>query len=680
MMSIATACIVLLLRVLPATSSVQLDTAESPADLCHLDGSLFKVWDAKGACALCIGNGTGSLVKASGPSTCDGVVMQSTEGMAASFYTAPFIVEPLVVYNVTYEVRTTDLVATTAFLSGGVYAQFFDKRSVFNGTGEFAYGDGWYPGLGNHEVENTKGWVQRVLSFSPPSTAKYTIIHLAFAAHTGGYTPDRIHGGEARGKVEIRNVDIVKTATTNPSPPIQIKVPPSETTLTQAISMVNDCFHNSALTGNFTVGSDYVISGNLSPDLGFGMFGVRRMGNDDQMKLFTKQFWPNITGSQILLAANGMVMGQRVQAQSFWPLGVDNAFSYSGDIDYLKQMLPMVDLSLEWCASRYDTDGLFMCKAEPSNGPEGSDCGGPGMDWVDWSESRASGKTFNFQLWHAFTLKRFAALHDEFATTFGSAATAKIYRTRAFTIETALRDKYWNLDHWWTNYPGLANNNDEMWYDDQVWSLYFNLSNTQQTSLLFNRLSTDGANDKCRVKGGVVPCLPEGVPTMWNNRTRAGRDAETWFGRNGAPNILARFAANQTTHARGLLDRISQVFVASDNIYESYDMGGNLGGDPGSNYLEHCGGYAWALIEGLFGVQFYSDNEASATISDPLSRMKPTWGVATASFVLRGTHVTLTVNPSQHTVSLAGVGPVQTIRVISNGTTSMVHVGTPVTN
>ena len=109
---------------------------------------------------------------------------------------------------------------------------------------------------------------------------------------------------------------------------------------------------------------------------------------------------------QVMLSSAGQVLDQRVQAQTFWPLGVDNAFSYSGSVAYLKKMLPLVDLSLDWCASRYDTDGLFLCHEEASKGKEGSDCGGPGMDWVDWSESRASGKTFNFDLWHAFTLKR----------------------------------------------------------------------------------------------------------------------------------------------------------------------------------------------------------------------------------------------------------------------------------
>ena len=175
-----------------------------------------------------------------------------------------------------------------------------------------------------------------------------------------------------------------------------------------------------------------------------------------------------------------------MQAQTFWPLGIDNAFSYSGNQTYLQEMLPLVDLSLEWCASKYvsapnqylhnqpdcccctssqllvmmgwthkgdpcssitrwrpiqllvstprehrsgrwvsldqpdrcyttpqlprsdssqvalrlsqDTDGLFLCHAEPKKGSEGSDCGGPGMDWVDWSTSRVCAQLTSPQL------------------------------------------------------------------------------------------------------------------------------------------------------------------------------------------------------------------------------------------------------------------------------------------
>ena len=48
--------------------------------------------------------------------------MESEKGMAASFVVAPFIVEPTAVYSVKYEVNTSGLVATTAFLTGGVCA------------------------------------------------------------------------------------------------------------------------------------------------------------------------------------------------------------------------------------------------------------------------------------------------------------------------------------------------------------------------------------------------------------------------------------------------------------------------------------------------------------------------------------------------------------------------------
>jgi len=70
-----------------------------------------------------------------------------------------------------------------------------------------------------------------------------------------------------------------------------------------------------------------------------------------------------------------------------------------------------------------------------------------------------------------------------------------------------------------------------VWYDDQVWANYFRLSSPEQAAIIYHKLTTDGANEKC---AGVTTCIPEGVPTIWNNRTRSGRDAETWFGRNGA--------------------------------------------------------------------------------------------------------------------------------------------------
>ena len=186
--------------------------------------------------------------------------------------------------------------------------------------------------------------------------------------------------------------------------------------LAAAIEMANSCFHDSSLTGNFTVGSDYVsgddncpltlqparwfptqlfcrmlsikssrpgslqvISGNLSPDLGMGLFGVRRMGTNAQLALYQHQFYPNATGGQVdrttpqqllppyplagrhagkscfrgvplrcarcfdqvHIGADGEIQRQRVMAQTWWPLGVDNIFSFTGNLTYLREILPV---------------------------------------------------------------------------------------------------------------------------------------------------------------------------------------------------------------------------------------------------------------------------------------------------------------------------------------------------
>ena len=327
--------------------------------------------------------------------------------------------------------------------------------------------------------------------FSAPTTAKFGMLHMAFAAHTTGYVPDRLHGGSARGSVQIKNVELVETSESNSPAAVRIDLPAHETKLKQAIGMMGNCFHDSSLTGNFTVGSDYIISGNLSPDLGMGIFGVRRLGTPDMMKLFTEQWKFETIGG----VSSGEIR-QRVMAQSWWPLGIDNAFSFSGDTEFLKAQLPIVDRSLEWSRSKYDKDGLFLC--HKGAGAEGSDCGGPGMDWVDWSVSRASGKTFNFQLWHAFTLRRIAQLHEEFSSDFGNATLAGIYVARADRIEKVLKEQYWieageQQAHWATNFPGLFE--DELWFDDQVWSNYFGLSTPSQAAVIFDYLAEDAGGN-----------------------------------------------------------------------------------------------------------------------------------------------------------------------------------------
>jgi hypothetical protein len=52
--------------------------------------------------------------------------------------------------------------------------------------------------------------------------------------------------------------------------------------------------------------------------------------------------------------------------------------------------------------------------------------------------------------------------------------------------------------------------------------------------------------------------------------------------------------------------------------------------------LEHCGGYAWVVAEGAFGLDFASDHEASATVTP---RFDPP--EAHAEFRLRGVDLTM---------------------------------------
>ena len=172
----------------PTQVQQPLSAGDGLPDLCRLGNASFHLWDAPSTrCKACTGKGSGHLLQpdsnSSAPLKCDGksvslsvgprarrhlgtgrererelerfecmnrlrsdsaaatrpagVVMESATGMAASFMTQPFVVEPTVVYNVSYEVRTTGLVATTAYLTGGVYAQFFDKRADFNESTDY---------------------------------------------------------------------------------------------------------------------------------------------------------------------------------------------------------------------------------------------------------------------------------------------------------------------------------------------------------------------------------------------------------------------------------------------------------------------------------------------------------------------------------------------------------------
>jgi hypothetical protein len=92
---------------------------------------------------------------------------------------------------------------------------------------------------------------------------------------------------------------------------------------------------------------------------------------------------------------------------------------------------------------------------------------------------------------------------------------------------------------------------------------------------------------------------------------------------------------------------VASVFNDLGNIYESYNMTGGRGGDTGGNYLEHCGGFAWTVAEGAFGIDFGSDTEAAATITP---RFDPSWPSASADFRLRGVDILLEYDGSSVTL------------------------------
>lgn len=130
----------------------------------------------------------------------------------------------------------------------------------------------------------------------------------------------------------------------------------------------------------------------------------------------------------------------------------------------------------------------------------------------------------------------------------------------------------------------------------------------------------------------------EGMPCRWTNISSSGRLSWSWFGRLGAGDILARFRWGKISSAHKLLAKVATIFNASGNIYESYNMSGQRAGDTGGNYLEHCGGYAWSVVEGAFGIDFASDREAAATINP---RFPSHWPSAHGEFVLRGAHIAM---------------------------------------
>lgn len=545
-------------------------------DLCDLSNFTFTAYD---------GNGSGKLVK-NMLSECDGVEMRSSDsaGFAGSYSLGPLPVQGGRRLNATFFIRTHDLVpipggpeAGAPTLTGGIYLHYhdFDRDS-----------GAWSPQFGTLAPSNTgeSSWLEQQATFVVPTTAATVDIHLAFAAHT--FKGTRMTGGRATGRLSIAGIKLTDAGAASPLPPtIKVDDPLLQAALTQAF----DCLHNSQQSGNFTVGAGYTISDNMSPDLMFGLHGLRRTGIRQYVETMQRQWeWhaPRMPSGEYYL--DGRVMGQ-----IYWPLGVDNLFSFTGDVAYLKRLLPVVDASLEFVHQHTDANGFATLV------PVGKGVMGGGADWVDWETTRLDGRSLMFQMWHYRTLTRFAELHTEFSSTFGSATTASLYRQRANSLKEAISRLYWRRDHWLTNQDYAdASNGTVGWLDDVVWSINLGVANASQSAQLWSIVDANAVKF-------------EAVPTTWTAfPTRHGYCS--WFGRLGGGDIMARYKHSQAQRAFDLLQSFAGTVVRHGNIYEGYDMNGCGLAKCGcttsgfGDYLEHCAGLIWTVVEGLFGLDFDS--------------------------------------------------------------------------
>ena len=173
----------------------------------------------------------------------------------------------------------------------------------------------------------------------------------------------------------------------------------------------------------------------------------------------------------------------------------------------------------------------------------------------------------------------------------------------------------------------------------------------------------------------------ESQPTRWSSKDapRPSRYYETWYGRLGVGDVLMRFR-NFSEPAFGLtlMRRIASAFVGTSNIMESYTQAGAVGTDAGTDYLEHCGGFLWSVLDGPFGVDFDSDSQAAATIAP---QFDPAWGNASAYVVIRGVNVSVAY-AGGHTVlravpSAEASGAKVVVRLTQQGKSKLVTLASP---
>jgi hypothetical protein len=153
----------------------------------------------------------------------------------------------------------------------------------------------------------------------------------------------------------------------------------------------------------------------------------------------------------------------------------------------------------------------------------------------------------------------------------------------------------------------------------------------------------------------------------------------TWFGRLGAPAVMARRLVGQNDHAFKLLDRYAQVVVKHGTCVECVDMEGNMqaGTNGKGDYLEHAGGLLLAAGRGILGIDDTGDGtlvwrpwlpQGTSKVSMPYWRRGRCWtfgyedgrywidpagGHETVRFVLNGKQRAISLSGKR--VSISGV-------------------------
>jgi hypothetical protein len=615
-------------------------------------------------------------------------------GMAASYNSNLVPIDGGYEYIVTLEIKTENLIPEDAKIVGAPYFIFFDKNG---------HPAGWYPitdlrpGPPIYIAPQNSDWITVRHHIKTPTNACEAQLVMAYAAfetwdaksharykelsHDPSLRSDEQdkqnvnaekeiiltcaferegsdlrNTGRATGKIFIRDMRVERGELV---PVYQSSIHVPDKAIQQSIDIANNCLHNSQLSGQFKVSSGYITSGNIVPDLSFGLFGVRRLDNRDYINTM-KQYWKQTAAE---MDQEGRITSQRVMSQLFFPLGADEIFSFTGDLIFLAENLPLAEKAIEYVTKHGDSNGLVRL-VEYGNWHISE-----GADWVDWYPSRMEGKTIMFQIWYIRVLRRLASLNEEFNNSLfnggkiGSAGKAIFYRNLADKVEESVRRLYWRKDHFVTNIDFGGKIADEIWLDNQVWAIKYGIATSEQTRDIWSFIDADQLKF-------------EGIPMRWAAFDGPIHGPNSWFGRNGAGDILARYKTGNRERGFDLIQNISRIFNRDNDIYEAYDMNGKIvqGTYGWGNYTEHSGGYIWAIVEGIFGFSFDSDNKAAASMNP---NFPDEWKNADIKVIIRGTNVNVSYSHLQkRQLKFTGTGKVQNVRInLPDGTTKILLVG-----